>query len=164
MAVTIARTAWTDDDGSGTTGAIINNAVKTGLYDQIDGALGQVGAQIDFDMGGDLSIFVSDTGYVDIPNRVQRSIIGVTGVTYFLEVEFIAETASAVTAYAQLYNVTGAAVVGSSPMSQALSSTTSVRAVSGGFSLSGTATYKVQIYGTTGAGNKVAAKVTLVGR
>lgn len=35
----ITRTAWTDDDGSGTTGTVINNAVKTELYDQIDAAL-----------------------------------------------------------------------------------------------------------------------------
>lgn len=33
----ITRTAWTDDDGSGTTGTIINNSEKTTLYDQIDG-------------------------------------------------------------------------------------------------------------------------------
>jgi hypothetical protein len=39
MAVTISRTAWTDDDGTGTTGTVINNAVKTELYDQIDAAL-----------------------------------------------------------------------------------------------------------------------------
>jgi len=39
MAVTIGRTAWTDDDGSGTTGTVINNAVKTELYNQIDTAL-----------------------------------------------------------------------------------------------------------------------------
>ena len=39
MAVTITRTAWTDDDGSGTTGTVINNAVKTELYGQIDTAL-----------------------------------------------------------------------------------------------------------------------------
>ncbi|MES2341712.1 MAG: hypothetical protein V4597_08540 [Pseudomonadota bacterium] len=39
MAVTITRTAWTDDDGSGTTGTVINNAVKTELYGQIDAAL-----------------------------------------------------------------------------------------------------------------------------
>lgn len=39
MSVTITRTAWTDDDGTGTTGTVINNAVKTGLYDQIDVAL-----------------------------------------------------------------------------------------------------------------------------
>lgn len=32
----ITRTAWTDDDGSGTTGTVINNAEKTALYDQID--------------------------------------------------------------------------------------------------------------------------------
>jgi hypothetical protein len=35
----ITRTAWTDDDGSGTTGTVINNAVKTELYNQIDAAL-----------------------------------------------------------------------------------------------------------------------------
>jgi hypothetical protein len=36
MAVTITRTAWIDDDGSGTTGTVINNAEKTLLYNQID--------------------------------------------------------------------------------------------------------------------------------
>lgn len=35
----IQRTAWIDDDGTGTTGTIINNAEKTKLYDQIDAAL-----------------------------------------------------------------------------------------------------------------------------
>lgn len=39
MAITITRTAWTDDDGTGTVGSVINNAEKTGLYDQIDAAL-----------------------------------------------------------------------------------------------------------------------------
>jgi hypothetical protein len=42
MPVTISRTAWTDDDGSGTTGTVINNAVKTELYNQIDTALALV--------------------------------------------------------------------------------------------------------------------------
>jgi hypothetical protein len=35
----ISRTAWIDDDGTGTTGTVINNAEKTLLYDQIDAAL-----------------------------------------------------------------------------------------------------------------------------
>ena len=38
-AVTIPRTAWIDDDGTGTTGTVLNNAVKTELYNQIDTAL-----------------------------------------------------------------------------------------------------------------------------
>lgn len=42
MAVTIARTAWIDDDGSGTTGTVLNNAIKTELYNQIDAALAGV--------------------------------------------------------------------------------------------------------------------------
>jgi len=38
----ITRTAWTDDDGSGLTGTLINNAEKTSLYDQIDGRWSEV--------------------------------------------------------------------------------------------------------------------------
>lgn len=34
--MSLVRTAWTDDDGSLTTGTILNNAEKTALYDQID--------------------------------------------------------------------------------------------------------------------------------
>jgi hypothetical protein len=43
-AVTIPRTAWIDDDGTGTTGTVLNNAVKTELYNQIDTALAGVDA------------------------------------------------------------------------------------------------------------------------
>jgi hypothetical protein len=32
----ITRTAWTDDDGSGTTGTVITNAEKTTIYNQVD--------------------------------------------------------------------------------------------------------------------------------
>ena len=42
MSVTISRTAWIDDDGTGTTGTVINNAVKTSLYNEIDFALTKV--------------------------------------------------------------------------------------------------------------------------
>ena len=42
MAVIITRTPWIDDDGTGTTGTVINNAWKTELYNQIDGALAKV--------------------------------------------------------------------------------------------------------------------------
>jgi hypothetical protein len=38
--MSINRTPMVDDDGSGTTGTIINNAWKSELYDQIDGAIG----------------------------------------------------------------------------------------------------------------------------
>jgi hypothetical protein len=39
----ITRTAMVDDDGSGTTGTIINNAWKTEFYNQIDSALASGG-------------------------------------------------------------------------------------------------------------------------
>jgi hypothetical protein len=42
MAVTITRTPWIDDDGTGTTGTVINNAVKTSLYNEIDAALAKL--------------------------------------------------------------------------------------------------------------------------
>lgn len=44
MAVTIVRDADIDDDGSGTTGTIHNNAWKSQIYDRIDTALAAVGA------------------------------------------------------------------------------------------------------------------------
>jgi hypothetical protein len=36
----IIRTAMIDDDGSGTTGTVLNNAWKQELYDQVDGLFG----------------------------------------------------------------------------------------------------------------------------
>jgi hypothetical protein len=39
MAPPITRTAWIDDDGTGTTGTILNNAEKQLLYNQIDAAI-----------------------------------------------------------------------------------------------------------------------------
>jgi hypothetical protein len=42
MAVTIVRTPWVDDDGTGTTGTVINNAVKTALYNDIDGGFAKL--------------------------------------------------------------------------------------------------------------------------
>jgi hypothetical protein len=42
MAVTITRTSWIDDDGTGTSGTVINNAEKTTIYNQIDAALAQL--------------------------------------------------------------------------------------------------------------------------
>lgn len=35
----ITRTALTDDDGTGTTGTVLNNTWQTGLYNAIDGAI-----------------------------------------------------------------------------------------------------------------------------
>ncbi len=57
-APTISRTAWTDDDGSGTTGTVINNAAKTSLYDEIDGLAASL--------------------YADIPTPPSGAIVGTT--------------------------------------------------------------------------------------
>ena len=44
MAIQIQRTHWQDDDGTGTTGTVLNDAEKQRLYDQIDEALATVDA------------------------------------------------------------------------------------------------------------------------
>jgi len=56
MAVTIVRTPWIDDDGSGTTGTVINNAWKTEMYNQIDGALAQLLPLAGGTLSGPLSV------------------------------------------------------------------------------------------------------------
>lgn len=66
MAVTITRTAWTDDDGTGTTGTVINNAVKTELYNQIDTALAAVSCGTRTETGtGTLTALALPTGAVN---------------------------------------------------------------------------------------------------
>jgi hypothetical protein len=42
MAVTITRSVWIDDDGTGTTGTVINQALHTTLYNEIDTALAKL--------------------------------------------------------------------------------------------------------------------------
>jgi hypothetical protein len=42
MAATVRRSHWIDDDGSGTTGTVINDAEKQKLYDDIDVGLAAV--------------------------------------------------------------------------------------------------------------------------
>lgn len=42
MAATVPRTHWIDDDGSGTTGTVINDAEKQKLYTEIDAGLAAV--------------------------------------------------------------------------------------------------------------------------
>jgi len=67
----ITRTAMVDDDGSGTTGTIINNAWKTEFYNQIDGVLGTApfldGPWTPTDgSGAGLAFAVASGGYVKL--------------------------------------------------------------------------------------------------
>lgn len=57
MAVsTITRTHWTDDDGSGTTGTIINEAQLQAIYDAIDQLFAGAGSYTTFVIGGSLEV------------------------------------------------------------------------------------------------------------
>lgn len=87
MAVTITRTAWTDDDGSGTTGTVLNNAVKTSLYAQIDAALAAMAVSPTF------------TGTITAAAMTLSSTLGVLGaLTLGTASSLIFDDASGVTA------------------------------------------------------------------
>jgi hypothetical protein len=104
MAVTIPRTPWIDDDGSGTSGTVINNAEKTLIYDQVDVALAQLEGLIPVDAGpgepdatratavnttladSDLAVVATSTVTVSLPpiasirNRTRSIANGGTGI------------------------------------------------------------------------------------
>jgi hypothetical protein len=58
MAVsTISRVTWTDDDGSGTTGTILNNARLSGdIYDKVDAMFSGAGAYTTLEFGGGVTV------------------------------------------------------------------------------------------------------------
>lgn len=52
----ITRTSWTDDDGSGTTGTIINNAQLQAVYDAIDQLFSGAGSYTTTTFGGNVRL------------------------------------------------------------------------------------------------------------
>lgn len=57
MASVISRATWTDDDGSGTTGTIINNArLQADVYDKVDAMFAGSGAYATFTFGGAVQV------------------------------------------------------------------------------------------------------------
>lgn len=55
-ASTITRTSWTDDDGTGTTGTIINNAQLQAIYDAIDQLFSGSGSYATVEFGGNVQV------------------------------------------------------------------------------------------------------------
>ena len=56
-ASTITRATWKDDDGTGTTGTIINNARKNAdIYDKIDEMFAGTGSYTTFEFGGGVKV------------------------------------------------------------------------------------------------------------
>ena len=55
-ASTITRSTLTDDDGSGTTGSIVNNAELQKIYDNIDANAAGAGSYTTFTYGGNLRV------------------------------------------------------------------------------------------------------------
>jgi len=67
----ITRTAMIDDDGSGTTGTIINNAWKQEFYGQIDALVGNILPWTPVDASGaGLTFSVATARYVKVNNLV----------------------------------------------------------------------------------------------
>jgi len=86
----IPRTAMIDDDGSGTTGTIINNAWKTELYDQID----KIGQWVSIPHGS--LVFTAAGGgggtWVVDPADLQAMIYTVVGRTIMLSYGILSST------------------------------------------------------------------------
>src|SRR5207237_3174689 len=84
------------------------------------------------DLGGGLEKFIEDTSFVDLPDGWDCEIDGteLAGRTVKLEVNVIAEIASAVTVTVQLYNITDASAVASSDVAVVSPGTTRTRSIS----------------------------------
>lgn len=68
---TITRTTWTDDDGSGTTGTIINNAELQKIYAAIDQLFAGAGSYATFTFGGKLAVLSTNAQALDIAGGAQ---------------------------------------------------------------------------------------------
>lgn len=72
MAITtITRTAWTDDNGTGTTGTIINNAELQAIYSAIDQLFSGAGSYTTVEFGGGLKI----DGLLNIAGGVKGTLV-----------------------------------------------------------------------------------------
>jgi len=85
---TITRVGWTDDDGSGTTGTIINNARKNSdIYDPIDAMFAGTGSYTTFQVGGLLKADGGLTGRIkDFNEDISTLTISANAVTLDLSV------------------------------------------------------------------------------
>src|SRR5256885_16742321 len=53
----IGRATWTDDDGTGTTGTILNNArLQADIYDKVDAMFAGTGSYVTFEFGGNVRV------------------------------------------------------------------------------------------------------------
>jgi hypothetical protein len=83
----ITRTAWVDDDGTGTTGTIINNAEKQALYNQIDASAAFVNQQNSF--AADQSITKSGPALVfadtSAPANARNFVVANAGQRFYVQ-------------------------------------------------------------------------------
>ena len=93
--LTIVRTPIHDDDGSGTTGTIIDNTWKQDLYNQIDGALGKVVTTAP--TGGPQTILGAAAGALGL--QIQNGQAGATANAYVS----VGNDATALVGYLQCY-------------------------------------------------------------
>jgi hypothetical protein len=158
---TLARTVWTDDDGSGTTGSIVNNAELQAIYDAVEGDLksanfaavttksvqdNMLAGEIHF-FGGDQGEAVADAAYPagDViavhpgTNEWRVDKAHLTG-TYKLEAMVKADASGGIVTV-ELYNLTDAAGIASSEAA-GTGSTTGERAISGAITFPAAGTTK----------------------
>jgi hypothetical protein len=81
-ASTVFRSTLTDDDGSGTTGSIWNEAELSKIYDSIDLALSGTGAYTTLEMGGNILADGTLAGTGGLTGRIKSFTEDVTSVTF----------------------------------------------------------------------------------
>lgn len=71
-ASTITRATWTDDDGTGTTGTIINNArLGSDVYDKVDQLFSGAGSYTTLELGGILLVDSTMSATGGLTNRIK---------------------------------------------------------------------------------------------
>ena len=95
----ITRTPWVDDDGTGTTGTVINNAEKTTLYNQIDASAAFVNAANTFTGNQKISKAIPRLQLVDTaqPANARHFELASTGQEVFFQYLNDAETVNTAT-------------------------------------------------------------------
>lgn len=81
-ASTISRATWTDDDGTGTTGTIINNArLGSDIYDKVDAMFAGSGSYTTFEFGGGVKTdgLLNVAGGLQLTNQTKSGTYTVVG-------------------------------------------------------------------------------------
>ena len=134
-----------------TTTPAIGNATKQNDYIRLRDAIKALSAAGNHDFGGDVTAYISDTSFVDLPSGSHLEIDGtnLSGMSVFFEANAFANPSNALAGsmFLRLFNVTAGAAVASSQVEiSGLSAGQHGRGISSALTLAAAANvYKVQV-------------------